>query len=108
MVDCRLSYMHGSSAQEEGSGRMAASVSGATICLQKVSSKSRRARDASSAFARRSVAAPRPAHGAKASVIRCSDAGKGRGQHCAPLRAVVDAAPIATKKVYPLACSLTN
>ncbi|KAG0518024.1 hypothetical protein BDA96_09G139900 [Sorghum bicolor] len=76
---------------------MAASVSGATICLQKPGSKSRRARDATSSFARRSVAAPRSPHAAKASVIR-SDAGAGRGQHCAPLRAVVDAAPIATKK----------
>lgn len=80
---------------------MAASVSGATICLQKPGSKSRRARDATSSFARRSVAAPRSPHAAKASVIR-SDAGAGRGQHCAPLRAVVDAAPIATKKVYTL------
>ena len=77
---------------------MAASVSGATICLQKPGSKGRRARDATS-FARRSVAAPRSPHAAKASVIR-SDAGAGRGQHCSPLRAVVDAAPIATKKVY--------
>jgi hypothetical protein len=79
---------------------MAASVSGATICLQKPGSKGRRARDATS-FARRSVAAPRSPHAAKASVIR-SDAGAGRGQHCSPLRAVVDAAPIATKKVYIL------
>lgn len=73
----------------------AASVSGA-ICLKPSSKGSRRAREATS-FARRSVAATR-APLAKASVIR-SDAGAGRGQHCPPLRAVVDAAPIATKKV---------
>nr|ACL53045.1 unknown [Zea mays] len=80
---------------QEGIGRMAASVSRA-ICVQKPGSKCTRDREATS-FARRSVAAPRPPHAKAAGVIR-SDSGAGRGQHCSPLRAVVDAAPIQTTK----------
>jgi pyruvate, orthophosphate dikinase len=85
---------------QEGIGRMAASVSRA-ICVQKPGSKCTRDREATS-FARRSVAAPRPPHAKAAGVIR-SDSGAGRGQHCSPLRAVVDAAPIQTTKKVSLA-----
>uniref|UniRef100_K3ZAV6 Uncharacterized protein n=1 Tax=Setaria italica TaxID=4555 RepID=K3ZAV6_SETIT len=83
-----------------------ASVSRAVWSLQRPVSNGTMTREAPSG--RRSVAAPRSRR-AKAVVVR-SESGSGRGEHCAPARAVADVAPIqATKKVtacnsYKLNC----
>nr|ATD84648.1 pyruvate orthophosphate dikinase [Setaria italica] len=72
-----------------------ASVSRAVWSLQRPVSNGTMTREAPSG--RRSVAAPRSRR-AKAVVVR-SESGSGRGEHCAPARAVADVAPIqATKK----------
>ncbi|WVZ98488.1 hypothetical protein U9M48_043927 [Paspalum notatum var. saurae] len=74
---------------------MASSVSSSrAVCLRRPGSSAGKGREAASS--RRSVAAPR-ALLAEASVVRLAS-GSGRGQHCAPARAVVDAAPIQTTK----------
>ncbi|KAJ1262829.1 hypothetical protein BS78_09G139800 [Paspalum vaginatum] len=77
---------------------MASVSSRAAVCLRRPGSAGRSGREAASS--RRPVAAPRALH-AEASVVRLVS-GSGRGQHCAPARAVVDAAPIqtATKRVF--------
>ncbi|KAK3138809.1 hypothetical protein QOZ80_5AG0373660 [Eleusine coracana subsp. coracana] len=72
-----------------------ASVTRAVCCVQSPTSNGRRSSELASG--RRSVAASRTRL-TKATVIRAS----GRGEHCAPAKAIADAAPVtATKRVYP-------
>ncbi|KAF8765673.1 hypothetical protein HU200_008170 [Digitaria exilis] len=74
------------------------SVTKVVIGLQRPGSNGLRSREVVPSSGRRSVATPCARHAAKAAVIR-SESSSGRGQHCAPAKAVADAAPIqATKK----------
>nr|CAB3461520.1 unnamed protein product [Digitaria exilis] len=74
------------------------SVTKVVIGLQRPGSNGLRNREVVPSSGRRSVATPCARHAAKAAVIR-SESSSGRAQHCAPAKAVADAAPIqATKK----------
>ncbi|CAN6328299.1 unnamed protein product [Urochloa humidicola] len=75
-------------------------VSQAVCSLQSLGLNGGRLIEASSSSSRRWVAAPRAAAArhAKAGVTIRSESASGRGEHCAPAKAVADAAPITTTK----------
>ncbi|CAL4893498.1 unnamed protein product [Urochloa decumbens] len=73
-------------------------VSRAVCSLQSLGLNGGRVIEASSSSSRRSVAATRAARHAKAGVVVRSEPASARGEHCAPAKAVADAAPITTTK----------
>ncbi|CAN6333130.1 unnamed protein product [Urochloa humidicola] len=73
-------------------------VSQAVCSLQSLGLNGGRVIEASSSSSRRSVAAAPRAAAAKAGVVIRSESASSRGEHCAPAKAVADAAPITTTK----------